>query len=85
MIFTDSIDLKNIGAFSRLGVFQEERDKGQTIKVDLSMALDLRAAGASDELSDTVDYGAVSELVREIASRKEYSLVEHLAQTRIFS
>ena len=80
MSFTDLINLDNIEAFSRLGVFQEEKDNGQNIRVNLSMSLDLRKAGASDDLKDTVDYGEVSKLVRETASKKEYSLVEHLAQ-----
>jgi len=80
MPFTDLINLDNIEGFSRLGVFKEEKEKGQIIKVNLSMSLDLRKSAASDELADTIDYGEVSKLVRETAAKKEYSLVEHLAQ-----
>ncbi len=77
---SDTIHLKNIESFCRLGVFDIEREKGQIIKVDLDVDLDLKASGDSDDLKDTVNYADFSFKVQEIAKAKEYFLVEHLAE-----
>ena len=42
-----------------VGVLPEERERPQPLEVDLDVDVDLGAAGASDDLADTVDYGAV--------------------------
>lgn len=42
-----------------IGALPEERQRRQPIEVDLDVDADLRAAGASDELGDTIDYGAL--------------------------
>ena len=41
----------------------EEHQRAQPFEVDLDLELDLRPAGRSDRLADTVDYGAVTEAV----------------------
>lgn len=76
----DTIHLENIESFCRLGVYEEERASGQNIKVNLALELDLRKAGQSDDLQDTVDYAKISKLVQDCAQAKEYLLVEHLAE-----
>mgnify|MGYP002682467813 CR=1 FL=1 len=44
--------------------------------------VDLTAAGESDDLDDTVDYGAVCEAISRVVSSERYELIERLA-TRI--
>ena len=41
------------------GVLPEEQVRPQPFEVDVELLVDLAAAGASDDLDDTVDYGAV--------------------------
>lgn len=43
------------------------------------MELDLGAAGASDDLGDTVDYGALCALVEAVVGAGHVVLLEHLA------
>jgi dihydroneopterin aldolase len=43
------------------GVLPEERTLGQKFAVDVALSVDLRAAGASDDLQDTISYAAVYE------------------------
>lgn len=43
------------------------------------MALDLSAAAASDDLDDTVDYGALCALVEAVVATGHVVLLEHLA------
>ena len=48
------------------GVLPEEQVRPQPFEVDIELLVDVAAAGASDELDDTVDYGAVCEAVSRI-------------------
>ncbi len=61
------------------GVLPEERTRAQPFEVDLDLAVDLAAAGASDALDDTVDYGSLSERVRGIVAGESCLLIERLA------
>lgn len=64
------------------GVLPEEQVRPQPFEVDIELHVDVAAAGGSDELHDTVDYGAVCEAVSRIVSSEQYRLLERLA-TRI--
>src|SRR5262249_22581660 len=56
----DQISLLGLRAFGRHGVFSRERREGQEFVVDAVLWLDTRAAAAADDLSLTVDYGALA-------------------------
>lgn len=62
------------------GVLATEKVVPQTFKVDLDLFLDLRAAGLSDDLKDTVSYAEVYEHVRKIMENESYNLLEALAE-----
>jgi len=59
-VSTDRIELRGIEAFGHHGVLEHEQALGQAFSVDVALELDLAPAGASDALTDTVDYGALS-------------------------
>ena len=61
------------------GVLPEEQVRPQPFEVDIELRVDVAAAGESDELEDTVDYGAVCEAVSRIVSSEQYRLLERLA------
>lgn len=64
------------------GVLPEEQTRPQPFEVDVELELDLAAAGASDDLEDTVDYSAVAEAISRVVRTERYQLLERLA-TRI--
>ena len=64
------------------GVLPEEKLRPQPFEVDVELTVDLNAAGESDDLDDTVDYGAVCEAISRVVSSERYELIERLA-TRI--
>ena len=76
----DRILLERMVFFGYHGVLRAERELGQRFVVDVEMRLDLRPAGLSDDLSQTVDYGAVHERVREIVEGEELGLIEAVAE-----
>lgn len=62
------------------GVLATEKVVPQIFKVDLDLFLDLRGAGMSDDLKDTVSYAEVFEQVRKIVENEHYNLLEALAE-----
>ena len=62
------------------GVLAEEQERAQPFGVELELLVDLRAAGQSDALADTVDYGAVCDAVRAVIADEHHQLLERLAE-----
>lgn len=76
---SDRISLRGMRFLGRHGVELEERLEPQPIEVDVEMHLDLAAPSTSDELTDTIDYSAVFELVGGIVEGESFRLLEALA------
>ena len=76
----DRIELRGLRAVGTHGVLVEEQDRAQPFEVDLDLAVDLRPAGVSDALADTVDYGAVADVVAAtVSGPRSFALLEALA------
>ena len=75
----DRIMLNGLVFHGRHGHLPEERVLGQRFEVDIALSTDLRAAGASDELGDTVNYVAVFETARAHMTGPPCALIESLA------
>ena len=56
----DTITLTGVHANGTHGVLAFEHERPQTFVVDVTLHLDLAAAGQSDDLNDTIDYGRVA-------------------------
>lgn len=76
----DQIEVRGLVVAAYCGVLPEEQARRQPFRIDLDLFVDLAAAGASDGLDDTVDYGAVSAQVGEMAEELRCQLMEHFAQ-----
>jgi len=77
---TDELRITGIECFAHHGVFEHERREGQTFVIDLTLGLDTRAAAASDDLHDTVDYGSLVARVKAAVESDPVDLIETLAQ-----
>jgi dihydroneopterin aldolase len=77
---SDSIQLRGLRALGTHGVLPEEHQRAQPFEVDLDLHVDLRRAGRSDALTDTVDYGAVTAAVAAVVGGAHAALLEHLAE-----
>ncbi|MCU1353812.1 MAG: dihydroneopterin aldolase [Acidimicrobiales bacterium] len=76
---TDLIELRGLLAMGICGALPEEQDRPQPLELDLDVVADLAPAGASDELSDTIDYGALCALVDGVVTGERFTLLERLA------
>jgi len=61
-------------------VLPEEAERPQPFDVDLDLLTELGAAGASDDVTQTVDYGALCEVVRSVVEGDHVMLLERLAE-----
>ena len=75
----DVITISGISATGFHGVFDHERSEGQTFVVDVKVATSFRVSAASDDVSDTLDYGLMSQAVVEEIQGGPYNLIEKLA------
>lgn len=76
----DHIELRGLRVVGTHGVLPEERERPQPFEVDLDLEADLRAAGTSDDLADTVDYGALAEAVHGVVANEHHALLERVAE-----
>jgi dihydroneopterin aldolase len=75
----DRLAVRGIEGFGHHGVLDFERRDGQVFVVDLVLGLDTRAAAASDDLHDTVDYGSLVARVKDSIESDPVDLIETLA------
>ena len=76
----DRILLEGMVFHGRHGTLPAERELGQPFVIDVELRLDLRPAGLSDELAQTVDYGQVHRRAREIVEGEPVNLTETVAE-----
>lgn len=77
----DFIFIEELRLETLIGVYDWERHRRQTIQLDLEVGLRDSNAANTDDVADTVDYGAVAERLRSLASDSEFALIETLAET----
>jgi dihydroneopterin aldolase len=76
----DQLTVAGVECYGYHGVFEHEKREGQPFVVDLTLGLDTRAAAASDDLRDTVDYGSLVAAVKAAVEADPVDLIETLAQ-----
>ncbi len=75
----DRICIAGLRVRGNHGVFPEERATGQDFVVDALLWLDTAPAAASDDLSLTADYAALTSRLAEIVAGPPVALIETLA------
>ena len=76
----DRIFLRGMRFMACHGVLPHEREVPQPFEVDVEMGLDLRAAGESDDLGDTVNYAKVYDVVSTVLTVTRKYLIEAIAE-----
>jgi dihydroneopterin aldolase len=75
----DRIELRGLTVRGHHGVFEHERRDGQEFVVDITVWIDLDRAAASDDLTDTLDYGALAARMADIVGGPARNLIETVA------
>jgi len=76
----DKIFIRELALRCIIGIYPEERREKQDIIINVEMHCDLRAAGRSDDLNDTVDYKAIKKAILKLVEESHFQLIESLAE-----
>jgi 7,8-dihydroneopterin aldolase/epimerase/oxygenase len=75
----DRIEIRDLRVTGTHGVLPEEQERAQPFSVDIVAWVDMEAAQESDDLVDTVDYGALAQTAADVVGGRSYRLLEALA------
>jgi dihydroneopterin aldolase len=76
----DAVFLEGLRCYGYHGVNPEERVLGQRFVVDVAVEADLRAAGQTDDLAQTISYSEVARRVQAIVEGEPRDLIEAVAE-----
>jgi FolB domain-containing protein len=75
----DQVFINNLLARGIIGVNSDEREKPQDILINIVIFTDIRKAGVTDDLADTVNYRTIAKKVQRHAETAARFTVEALA------
>jgi len=78
--YMDKIIIKNLKVFSYHGVFAEEKREGQFFYVTAELYFNMRKAGLSDSLADTLNYDEAAHVIYNVMTEEKYDLIEAAAE-----
>mgnify|MGYP002625328211 CR=1 FL=1 len=75
----DEIRIKQLEVFAHHGVFPEENRLGQKFVISAALRTHLRTAGLTDDLTQSMDYGAVCAEIQTFLTQHTFQLLETAA------
>ena len=76
----DFIKVVNMPVFANHGVFTEEKEKGQEFFLNAKIYTDMRKAGLTDNLEDTINYDQICIYLKEVFAEKCFDTIEAAAE-----
>src|SRR6266567_715449 len=76
----DTIFINDLTIPCVIGVFEHERKDKQLVIINLALSVDVKKAGETDDLNDTVSYQNIAHEVADMVSNSQFYLIEKLAQ-----
>ena len=71
--------IDNLKVFANHGLFEEENKLGQKFIFDIECELNYKKAMFSDEMTDSISYADIAEVVVKTATTNTFNLLERLA------
>ena len=79
MAVTPVIQLRGLRLACICGALPEEQDRRQPYEFDVDIVADVTPATRSDDLDDTIDYGAVLDRIEAVTANESFQLFERMA------
>ncbi len=76
----DKISIKDLEVYAYHGVYNEEKENGQTFYICADLFLSTRKAGYNDDLNATVNYGEVCQVITDAMQEESFDLIETAAE-----
>ncbi len=70
------INVNNLNLWAHVGVFEEERLRGQAFVLDLIIGIDTEHVSKSDDLKDSVDYSLAVTSIQELSANINCNTME---------
>ncbi|NLW07891.1 MAG: 2-amino-4-hydroxy-6-hydroxymethyldihydropteridine diphosphokinase [Clostridia bacterium] len=77
---TDKLSLQGMSFYGYHGALPAEKSLGQRFVIDVTLYLDLAAAGKTDSLEKSIDYTGVYNTVKQVVEEERFNLIEALAE-----
>ena len=80
---TDYVSVRDLSVRAVIGVHPWEREVEQTLHVSVDMVAEadgVRAAAATDDLADALDYSAVADAIAAVLREGKFRLIERAAE-----
>lgn len=77
---SDLIHLFDVRLQCRIGCTADERVNAQELIADVTVTTDIRPAAQTDDITLTVNYVAVVDLMQQLAGARDYALIETLIE-----
>ena len=78
--FMDKIEIKELEIFANHGVFPEENVLGQKFVISATLYTSTRTAGLTDDLTASIHYGEVSQMITRFVQEHTYKLLETVVE-----
>ncbi|MBI1318440.1 MAG: dihydroneopterin aldolase [Candidatus Hydrogenedens sp.] len=75
----DRIHIRGLLVRCIVGINDDERENKQDVRLGVTLHADLRKAGASDNIDDTVNYKGIKQALFKMVEASDYFLIERLA------
>lgn len=76
----DKIEIKELEIFANHGVFPEENVLGQKFVISATLYTSTRTAGLTDDLTASIHYGEVSQMITKFVQEHTYKLLETVVE-----
>ena len=76
----DKILMQNLGFYGYHGLLKEESVLGQKFFLDIELDINTKEAGLTDDMTKSVSYADVYEVVKDIVQNQRFNLLESLAE-----
>jgi dihydroneopterin aldolase/2-amino-4-hydroxy-6-hydroxymethyldihydropteridine diphosphokinase len=76
----DCIKIKRLEVFANHGAMPEENVLGQKFLISAELFCDVRKAGQTDDLKETINYAAVADFLKQETEKHTFRLIERLAE-----
>ena len=76
----DTIFIREFRVDAWVGIYEWEKQRAQTLEMEIEIGIPERGAGQSDNIQDTVHYGDVVERVAAELRERRFKLLESLAE-----
>jgi FolB domain-containing protein len=76
----DLIKIVGLRCECTIGTFAHERTQKQPVFLNITLTTDLKQAGKSDNIDDTVDYFTLQQNIINLVEKSSFALLESLAE-----